>query len=81
VGLPPAGINVRMKAEDIVGIRHHETTGEDTKKISVCCSELQNVRISDKSIVTVITMCKCSISPSTNPNPVYSHSYTCENTI
>jgi hypothetical protein len=30
VGQSPAGKNVRPEAEDIVGIRHEETTGEDT---------------------------------------------------
>jgi hypothetical protein len=27
---PPAGINVITEAEDIIGIRHQATTGEDT---------------------------------------------------
>jgi hypothetical protein len=33
VGQPPVGKNVRTKADDIVGICHQATTGEDTEKI------------------------------------------------
>jgi hypothetical protein len=42
--------------------------GED-----VACSDLQSVEISDCVIVFVVTACKWSINPISNPNPIYSH--------
>jgi hypothetical protein len=35
------------------------------------CSEVLNVWISDSAIFTLVTICKCSINPNTNPNQVY----------
>jgi hypothetical protein len=48
VGQSAAGKNVSTEAEDIVGILHQATTGED----SMCCSELQSLWISDSAIIT-----------------------------
>jgi hypothetical protein len=44
------------------------------KRLSAWCSELQSVWISDRPIV-VVTVCKWSLNPITNPNPICSHSY------
>jgi hypothetical protein len=37
-------------------------------------SDIWSVQISETIIVVVVTFCKGSINPITNPNPVYSHS-------
>jgi hypothetical protein len=34
LGLPPAGKNVSTETEDIVGIRHHATTDEETSELA-----------------------------------------------
>jgi hypothetical protein len=41
----PAGKKVSTVAANIVGIRHQETTGEDSRLrgLCTCCSKLQNV--------------------------------------
>jgi hypothetical protein len=44
-----------VRGTSAVGSHYQATTGEDTagwKRLSVCCSELQSVRISDSVIVT-----------------------------
>jgi hypothetical protein len=55
MGHSPAGKNVSTEADDIAGIRHQATTGEDTadqEDLTMCCSELQIVWISVNAIVT-----------------------------
>jgi hypothetical protein len=42
------------------------------RRLSVCCSELQSVWISDSAIISCM-ICKYSINPVTTPNPIYSH--------
>jgi hypothetical protein len=73
----PAGKNVSTEAEDIVGIHHQATTGEDTADL---LRAVVNCRVCELPIalyLPVVTICKCSINPITNPNPVYSHTHTC----
>jgi hypothetical protein len=42
-----------------------------TEKALMCAGACSSVRL---SWLFVVTFCKCSINPITNPNPVYSHS-------
>jgi hypothetical protein len=64
------------EAEDNVRIRYEATTGEDTadwEKLScavVICKLYISVRLLE---LLVVTSCKISINPVTNPNPVSSH--------
>jgi hypothetical protein len=76
-GQSPAGKNMSMEAEDIVGIRHQATTGEGTANREDLVHAVVNCRVCELVIapyLLVITICKCSINPIINPNPVYSHS-------
>jgi hypothetical protein len=59
--------NVRKEAEDIIGIRHQATTGEDTAGWEDLVCPIGFVKCS-------IKLYKCAINPITNPNHVYSHS-------
>jgi hypothetical protein len=54
VGQSPAGNNVSVEADNIVGIRHQAMTGEDTEywEDNMCCSELQSVWISDSAMIS-----------------------------
>jgi hypothetical protein len=74
----PAGKNVSMEAEHIVGIHHQVTSGEDIANcenfmcavFTVIFGVCNSVRL---SYLFVVMFCKCSINPTSNPNPVYSH--------
>jgi hypothetical protein len=74
----PVGKIVSTEAEDIVGIRHQAKTGKDKVDCEDIMSPVVNCRvwISESAPLTLLTFCMCSINPITNPNPVYSHSYT-----
>jgi hypothetical protein len=66
-----------MEADDIAGIRHQATTGEDTADREDLVSAVVNCRVCELVIVLellVVTICECSINPIINPNPVCSHS-------
>jgi hypothetical protein len=79
VGQLPAGKNVSTEAEDIVKIRQHATTGENTadwKDLIRAVVHCRMCEIETALYLRVVTICKCSINPITNSNPVYSHSYT-----
>jgi hypothetical protein len=80
VGHSPAGKNVNTEAEDTVNSRY-QTAGEHTadwEDVSVCCSELVKCELAIALELLVVTICKCSINPIINPNPIYSHSYMCQ---
>jgi hypothetical protein len=49
------------------GTTYHATTGENIE------GDLQSVHIRETVTDTVVTSCKCSINPITNPNPVSRH--------
>jgi hypothetical protein len=79
VGRSPAAKNVSTEAEGIVGIRHQATTGEDTADCKELVRTVVNCRVPELAIeleLLVVANSKCSINRITNPNPVYSHSYT-----
>jgi hypothetical protein len=64
----------RERGTSVVGSRYQKT-GENTagwEELRACCSELQNVWISNSAV----TICKWSINRVTNPNTSYSHPYT-----
>jgi hypothetical protein len=47
------------------------------RRLDTCCSELQYVcELAMALWLFVVTFCKCSINPITNPTPAYRHSYT-----
>jgi hypothetical protein len=58
---------------------YQTTTGEDTADWEDWVRAVVNCRVFELAIALylhVVTICKCSVCPITNPNPVYSHSYT-----
>jgi hypothetical protein len=73
----PAGKNVSTEAEDIVEIRHQATAGEDKTlcvlSLTLICEVSRPMRAYS---LFVVTFCKCSIQPTANSNPVYSHTQT-----
>jgi hypothetical protein len=75
----PAGKKVSTEAENIVGIRHQATTGEDTEDWEDLVCAVVKCRVCELMIVLlllVVTICKYSVNPITYPNPVYIHTYT-----
>jgi hypothetical protein len=79
VGQSPAGMNVWTEAKDVVGIRHQATTGEDRADWEDLVGVLVNCRACELAIalqLLVVAICKRSTNAITNPNLVYSHSYT-----
>jgi hypothetical protein len=71
-----------MEAVDIVGIRHQAMTDEDTADSEDLLQAALNFIVCELAIalqLRVVTICKCSINPITNPNPVYGHNQTCDN--
>jgi hypothetical protein len=73
----PVGKNVSMVAEDIVEIRHQATTCEETADWKDLACPLVNCRACELATalqILVVTICKRSVTPITDPNPVYSHS-------
>jgi hypothetical protein len=77
----PACKNLSTETEDIVGIRHKATTGENIASsedfmcavATVISGVFNSVRL---SWLFIATFCKCSINSITNPKPFHSHSYT-----
>jgi hypothetical protein len=60
-------------------MHHQATTDDDTADWEDLVHVGMNCRVCELGIVLqllVVTICKCSINPITNPNPVYSHLYT-----
>jgi hypothetical protein len=55
------------------------STGEDTADWEKLVHAVVNCRVCELVRVQqllAVMICKCSINPTTNPNPIYSHSYT-----
>jgi hypothetical protein len=78
VGQQPVGKIVSTKTEDIVGIRHQATTGEDTTDRDDLVRYVVNCRECELAIaleLLVYMICNCSVNPITDPNLVYSHSH------
>jgi hypothetical protein len=78
VGQSPVDNNVSMETEDIVGIRHQATPGEGIVDWEDLVRAVVNCRVCELALalqLLVVMIGKCSVSPITNPNPVYSHSY------
>jgi hypothetical protein len=76
----PAGKNISMEAENIVGIRHQATMCGDTADSKDSLRAVVNCIVCELAIalyLLVVTM--CSINSITNPNPVYSHTHTRDN--
>jgi hypothetical protein len=51
-------------------------TGEDTADYGALVCAVVNCRVRELAIalyLLVVTICKCSVNPITNPNPVCSH--------
>jgi hypothetical protein len=79
VGKSSAGKNVCTETEDVFGIRHQATTGEDTDDWEDLVNVVSNFWVCELAIalwLLIVTICKWSINQITNPNPVCSHSYT-----
>jgi hypothetical protein len=75
----PASKDVNTETEDIVGIRHQATTGEDTADSEDLVHDVVNCRLCELAIALQLLMVmscvfKCLINTITNPIPVYSHS-------
>jgi hypothetical protein len=76
VGQLQVGKNVSTEAEDNVGIRHWAMTGEDTADWEALVRAEVNSGMCELATALqlhVVTICKCSINPITDTNPVYSH--------
>jgi hypothetical protein len=58
------------EAENIVGIRNQETTGKETADWENLLRDVMNCRVWIIAS-SVVTICKCSIIPIANPDPVY----------
>jgi hypothetical protein len=71
MGQSPTGKNASMEAEDIIGICHQATAGEDTadRRFSTCCSQLHSVWISDNAIVTCSYDLQVLNKPNYQPKP------------
>jgi hypothetical protein len=62
-----------------IGSHYQTTTGDDTADWEGLVRAAVNCRICELALaleLLIATISKCSIDPSTNPKPVYSHSHT-----
>jgi hypothetical protein len=69
----------RVRRTSAVESRYQTTTGEDTADWEDLVRAVVNCRVCESAIalqLLVVTIYKWSTNPITNPNPVYSHSYT-----
>jgi hypothetical protein len=69
----------RVRGSSAVGSRY-QTTVENTADWEDIVRAVVNCRVCELAkalYLLVVTICKCSINPITNPNPVFSHPYTC----
>jgi hypothetical protein len=68
-----------MKGTSTIVSRYQTTTGEHTADCEDLGRAAVNCRECELAIalyLLIVTICKCSTNPITNPNPVYSHSHT-----
>jgi hypothetical protein len=73
------GVNTEVKRSTAVGSRYQTTIGEDTANWEHLVRAVVKCWVCELTIALwslVVTICKCSINPINNPNPVYSQSYT-----
>jgi hypothetical protein len=73
-----AGKNVSMEAEDIAGIRHQATSGEDTADWEDFVRAVVNCRLYELAtalqlLVVMSCVYKCSINPIADQNRACSH--------
>jgi hypothetical protein len=73
----------RVRVTSAVGSRYKTTTGEDAADWEDLVRVVVKCRVCELAIalqLLVLTICEFSTDPITNPNPVYSHSYTWQHT-
>jgi hypothetical protein len=69
----------RARGKSAVGNRFQATTGENTADWEDLVRTVVNCwvcKLATAVKLLIVAICKLSLNPITNPNPVYSHSYT-----
>jgi hypothetical protein len=82
----PVSKDVNTEAEEATAFIscYQMTTGEDRAGLENFVRALVNCRVCELALVlllSVVTFCKSSINPVSNPNTVYSHTHTRDNMV